>query len=363
MQNAKNSNDRNPKGHYTDKLEKHNVDIIANIRMSFDSTIEYIRKLAHNIDDVSNYKMFILCVNNALELLYKFMVFNRNEFMLYSSENRENIYKKYNQAKQGGYRNLEAFFKAEPLENTLHTISFTEACKILNYVYQIEDFDELFYERCIELAKARNSLTHYSAIIRKVDIISYCEIFRTSIEWFNQDIKEYYENSLSIILDEKQRKDFFYVIDGFELWSEIYTIKNNLIENEILEDDMCKDIMGFIIENSFNNLLGVNSRDYNEIEELFFKENKKKKKEHVTYFYQRYHMMLLADMIINRGVKAYQHDDAPEVMTRLDLSDSIYDLIKTKWNSEELKKHLNISSDIYNLYEHNYEYEEEYDGY
>lgn len=361
MHKFRNSNDRSLKNQYADKLEKHNVDIIANIRMSFDSTVEYIRKLAQNIDDVSNYKMFILCVNNALELLFKFMVFNRNEFLLYSGDNRENVYKKYKQAKRGGYSNLEGFFEAEPLENTLHTISFIEACKILNYVYQIEDFDELFHERCLELAKARNSLTHYSAIIRKVDIISFCEMFRTSVEWFNQDIKEYYiEKTLSIILGEKQREDYLYDIDAFELWSKIYTIKNNLIEQEIFEDDMCKEIMGFIIDNSFTDLLCVNSRDYNKIEELFFKENNKKKKELGIYFYQRYHMMHLADMIINRGVKVDSHDDAPEVMERLDLSDSTYDIIKKKWNSEEIKMNLNISSDIYNLYENDYGYEEEY---
>ncbi len=36
--------------------------------------------------------------------------------------------------------------------------------------FKLKDFDELFHSRCEELAKVRNSLTHYSATIRKIDI-------------------------------------------------------------------------------------------------------------------------------------------------------------------------------------------------
>lgn len=366
MNNFKEKNDKNMenKNQYIEKLKKHNVDIIANIKMSFDSTLEYVQKLSQNMDDVSSYKMFILSVNNALELLFKFMVFNRNEFLLYSSEQKEKVYKKYKQAKENGYSQLSFFFADNPSENDLHTISFTEACKILSYIYQIEEFDELFYERCMELAKVRNSLIHYSGFIRKVDIISFYEMFSTSIEWFNQDIKKYYSNSsLSIILGEKKLEDYLYVVNHDQLWSDVYEIKVNIIEQEILEDDICKQILGFIIDNSSKELIGIDSKDYIRIEELFFKEAKKKKKEIGSYFYQRYHMMLLADMIFNRGITAFPHEHAPEVMHRLDISDFTYTTIMTKWklNDEEIKKQLNISSNIHALYEANYYDDEEYD--
>ncbi len=109
--------------------------------------------------------MFILCLNNGLEILFKYMIGNRNEFMLYKDNKTDKIYGKFKKAKESNYPKLSVFLENNPGEDNLHTISFIESCKILCYVFQIKGFDELFHSRCEELAKSEkqfNSLfCHY----------------------------------------------------------------------------------------------------------------------------------------------------------------------------------------------------------
>lgn len=348
----KNAKD-NEVSEYNERLVKYNIDVISNIKMSFDVAIDYTKRLAKNIDDITNYKMFILCLNNALELLFKFMVFNRNEFLLYSHDNRDKVYKKYKKAKESGYRSLEMYFADNPLENNLHTISFIEARDILYYVYQIDNFDESLFERCEELSRVRNSLIHYSAIIRKIDIIYFSDMLRTSIEWYNREIEEkYIKDNFNILLGNKEPEDYFYKSNDYELWGDIFSIKNNTLKTEIFEDELCQQIMGFIIENRYSKLIEVDSRDYAEVEQLFFEQKPKNKKnnEMRKYFHEKYHIMLIAEMFVNKGMAAGSSPYSPIVMSRLDLADNIYRYLKEKWPDEgDQRNILNISKSLYQL--------------
>ncbi len=63
-----NEQSKSNKKQYEEKLKEYRIGAIDNIRLSFDKATEYLGKLSHDIDDISNYKMFILCLNNGLEI-------------------------------------------------------------------------------------------------------------------------------------------------------------------------------------------------------------------------------------------------------------------------------------------------------
>ncbi|WP_099188336.1 hypothetical protein [Tepidibacter mesophilus] len=335
---------------YEEKLKEYNVGIIENIKLAFDSATDFLGKLAHDIDNISSFKMFILCLNNGLELLFKYMISNRNEYMLYMDNSKDKIYSKYKKAKENNYTRLSVYFEYNPMEDNLHTISFSEACKVLCYVYQIDEFDDLFFTRCMELSKVRNSLTHYSAIIRKIDIISFCDILDTAIEWFNKEIENHYID-LSILMKDNNNMKY---TRKENLMSDINRACSEAIDTEILDDDLCKQIIGFIIENSDRKLIEVSSNDYEKISSMFFESNKGKtslKKKMASKFIEKYYIMVLANMIVEKGIKASHHEDAPEVMSRLDLNDWVYSRLINKWPvSDDQKKNLGIDKSIHEIY-------------
>ncbi len=118
----------------------------------------------------------------------------------------------------------------------------------------------------------RNSLTHYSATIRKIDIISFCFLLRTSIEWFNKEVEEHYLD-LEILMGNKNSKLF---VPPNSLITDIQRACYKVIETEIFNDELCKLIIGFVIENSFGSLVEVEIDDYDEIINLLLESRKRK---------------------------------------------------------------------------------------
>lgn len=102
------------------------VGIVDNIKLSLDLVSDSFRHLKEDPDDTKNYKLAILNLHSSLELTFKLMLMNRNEFMLFSLSGGgfDNIMKKYIKAKQEGYIYLLDYYENNPTEEQPHTVTF-----------------------------------------------------------------------------------------------------------------------------------------------------------------------------------------------------------------------------------------------
>lgn len=354
-------------------FEEISISMIKNVKYSIESSVEYLYRLSTDMDDVSDYRMFILCLHSGLELLFKYMISNRNEYMLYINNNKNELHNLYKKAREDGYRKITYYIEDNPSESKFHTLSFLDSCNILHYAFDISNFNDSYLKRCIFLNNVRNRLTHHTANIRKFDIISFCDLLKQAIVWFNEDL-DYYEKenfreiSREDLISEvaiQPASELYKIENNNELYKTIHKVRIETIKNELLENDLCKKIIGFILNNSTNiNFLDLEIKHYEEIKEMFLNNlddeiPKDKKKEISREFDEKYHIMNLANIFIDEGIKSMEHDDAPIVMTIITISEFARELIISKWcKKEDIIHNLNINNESYhNAFEKHYDYD------
>lgn len=79
------------------------IGVIENIEFSFKAVEDHIEKLSEDLSNLMEYKMLVLCLDNAIELLFKFMIGCREEILLYSDDDINKVLKKYKKAHKGHF--------------------------------------------------------------------------------------------------------------------------------------------------------------------------------------------------------------------------------------------------------------------
>lgn len=313
------------------------VGVVENIFLSLKEVEQYINNIHNDIIDVKNYKMLVLCLDNAVELLFKFIIANREEILLYSGEDMNKVLKKYKKANNEDFHNLEAFFSKYPYENDLHTIVFSEACDLLAIYFHI--ISNEFALKCQKLAQVRNGFIHYSTAITYTDIISYLSIYEKCCELYNEEMDYIRRKIYQLDINEKYKT---YPIN-FDMISKVNTIYKKAISDEIFQNPMYLHIVGFVINNYSSILVEMNPYEYDKIEELFFKEyskyyNQNEIKKWHQEFKKIYRNMIDANLVYEN----YEiYDDK---LSTLMIVRWLLEVIKVKLNEEEQKE--SLKSDI-----------------
>lgn len=318
------------------------VGVVENIYLSLKEVEEYITNIANDIIDVKNYKMLVLCLDNAVELLFKFIIANREEILLYNGEELNKVLKKYRKAHDEGLYDLESFFCKYPFENDLHTIAFSEACDLLAEYFQI--ISDEFALKCKKLAQVRNGFIHYSTVITYTDIISYLSIYEKCCELYNQEMDYFRRKINQLVIDEKYIN---YPIN-FDMIMNVDTIYRRAICDEIFQNPMYLHIVGFVINNYNSILIEMRPYEYDTIEELFFKEyskyyNQKEIKKWHQEFKKIYRIMVDANLVYEN----YEiYDDK---LSTLMIVRWLLEVINVKLNEEEQKESLKCDISINEL--------------
>lgn len=346
------------------------IDVVDNIKLSLDLTIDSFEEIYTNNDDVKSYKLAIINLHSAFELTFKFMILNRNEFMIfsYSGNGFSKVLNKYKDANKCNCNSLLHYLETNPAETQPHTVSFDVAYQILAYMYNVPGFDERFIFELGALETLRNKLTHFEATIKKVDFILLNSLLEKCINLLNKEIEKY-SNSMRI-LQKKYDKYDRYDINKMVLYSEI---SRKIVKDEILNEQKYKLILGIILEESTGDMVELSPDDYEEFAEICYKGRKrefqtlysgKKEKEIKSIIVQAIYILLEAELI-HRGSMYYQ--EIP-ILGRTTLTDFAIRIIREKWNDDSVicrelliknKMDINIIfNDIQNI-EQDY-YEEDY---
>lgn len=339
------------------------IDIIDNIKLSLDLTLDSFEHIEKNIEDVKSYKLSIINLHSALELTFKFMILNRNEFMFfaYGGNNFNNILKKYKTAQENEYNSLLEYLEDNPTENQPNSISFKVAYQILAYMYRIKEFDEPFIFELNAIEILRNKLTHFGATITKVDFILLNSLLGKCIELLNQEIEEY-NNSIAGILNNYSAYSKY----DFNKKISYNKISREIVRESVLKEPKYKLILGVILDESNKSMVNLRPDNYEEFTEIVYREREqelkdifknKKEKEIKTIIAQSIYILIGADLI-HDGPIYYMEVD---IMGRITLTDFAIEIIKEKWNNENtiykellMKKQRNVYdvfNDIQNIIE------------
>lgn len=321
--------------------QEENINIIDNIILAFKATELHIKGLSNDITDLLEYKMFVLCLDNAVELLFKFMIARREEILLYADEKTENVLKKYNQAHKKGFTKLEAFFQRYPMENDLHTVSFSKACDFLKDYYQI--IGETFASKCKKLAQVRNGFIHYSTTIRYIDVVTFLHIYKKCVCLFEEELKNKPVYDIEALLADEDIGKIYYNMDIVTYCNAKKICKEAICRN-IFNNEIFLHIVGFVIDNYNDELIDICPEDCEKIESLFFQKysklygnNLKKKHEE---FREVYKIMLDAEIIY----EDYEMYD--DKLSTLMVTEWVLEEIENRWDEMEQRRRLACNKSV-----------------
>ncbi|TEB12174.1 hypothetical protein Psfp_03807 [Pelotomaculum sp. FP] len=328
------------------------IDVVDNIKLSLDLTIDSFEQIHRDNDNVKSYKLAIINLHSAFELTFKFMILNRNEFMLFSygSNGFNNVLNKYKRAKECNYNSLLNYLEDNPSEVHPNTVSFGVAYQILAYMYNITEFDERFIFELTALEILRNKLTHFEATVYRIDFILMTSLFRKYVELLNKEIQEY-NNSWRF--GNNKYETYKYDFNKLFSYGEICM---KLVKDDILNKPKYKLILGVVLDESCCEMIEVEPNEYGKLAEICYKKRKaefnnlytgKKEKEIKVIIMQDIYLLLEANILY----LGYMYDsrDVP-VMGRTTLTPFAIHAINEKWSSSsDICRELVIKSegDIY----------------
>lgn len=312
------------------------IDIVDNIKLSLDLTIDSFEQILmnnENNDDAKSYKLAIINLHSAFELTFKFMILNRNEFMIFSfgSNGFNDVLNKYKLLENSNCNSLLHYFEVNPSEKQPNTVSFKIAYQILAYMYKVPEFNERFIFQLIALENLRNKLTHFEAIIAKVDFILLISLFEKCLGLFNSEIDEY-NNSI-------RPKQSYATYDKYN-WDKKCSYREigmKLVKDKILNEQKFKLILGVVLDELNGEMLELKPDEYDKFAEICYKKRKvefeslfstKKEKEIKSKMIPDIYILLEADLIEYGDV--YVHEVA--VLGRTTLTSFAINVIKEKWN-------------------------------
>lgn len=343
MENIINEGKKSKVNYCEDKKTTY-IGVIENIDFSFKAVEYHIEKLSEDIANLMEYKMLVLCLENAVELLFKFMIGCREEILLYSDDDINKVLKKYKKAHADGFSKLESYFCIYPLDNDLHTISFSKSCDILANYYMI--ITEEFAAKCKKLAQVRNGFVHYSTTIKHMDIITFLYIYKKGIMLY---YKEMLERPFDFEMYRIGKNNNPYYTEDIETFFHIQKIYEAVFKDN-LSNVMFLHILGFIIDDYSSALIDVNVDEFDKIETLFFKHNSKyyNKNELEKWhreFAETYKIMIEAG-VIYENYEIYEDELGTLWIVRW-----ILDEIMRIWNEEEQRERLKCEKSLNQIIE------------
>lgn len=259
-------------------VEKFQISIDENIKLALDSSLDSLKAIYKDTYSVKHYKSAIINLHNSLELTFKFMLLQRNEFMVFTmgGNNFSKILNMYKKAKFEGENSVIDYLENNPAEGQLHTVSFKDAYEILAYIYKCEHFDERFLFQLEFLEALRNKLTHFQATIKRIDFIILNNLFFECIKLFNEEVEYYNKNTNNIheIMHKARTGE-----DKYTQYTNHYRVQDNFfsINKEILLDILevpkYKLILSTIIRLG-SELLDTSFNCYEKIINMCYEENK-----------------------------------------------------------------------------------------
>lgn len=329
--------------HFENSEPVQKFSIFDNLLLSFDLVEEVITDIGDEVTDKKQIKKLVLFLNNAIELLFKVMLFSREEILLYEEKDSKNILEQYKKAREAGYTSLELYFEDNHLENQVHTISFRKACDLLESYYEV--ITPQFAQKCRRLARIRNGLMHSSTLIEYHDVISMLILY-----------KEGYE----LLVNESER-----IVQNLNFFGELSIPVQRMMDYATVKKltDLCKreeikhlrereifyHIIGYIIDNR-SMLYYQNVRDYAGMEEKFFKhyseyyeknELKKWKKEFQLVY------PILVDLCIIRT------EDIDEFYSTVEVDKDVLLELRESLSDVELSNKLKLHDNIVNYIHRN----------
>lgn len=231
------------------------IDIFENGITAWKESISALEKILNGEVDFSNYRRFIINLQSALELLFKKMLFDKDEFMIFSFDKfQDKVVKEYkNSVKEG-----KSIFEYVAVKNKQlpHTVSFKESYQRLAYLYNIEGFNEETIANLLKLEDLRNNLVHFEVEIGEEALSSLAKLLLDCDEIFEKNIEEYSWGDVYI------SKEVHHMI-----------VKKDLNSNKlIIENKLNKEILNIILSAS-GSFVEIDINDYDLISEIIHHES------------------------------------------------------------------------------------------
>jgi hypothetical protein len=166
------------------------ISLAENATAAYKSALDALEKILAGEGSYINYRSYVLNLHSALELFFKKMLLEKNEFMLFAFDGNaySDVIKLYIKLKKDK-KSLSQHISTKNAKMP-NTVKFVDAYSRLAYFYNEEIFDPKFIENLSKLNEIRNNITHFEIEIPDEEfvILNECflkcaEIYSGQIEW------------------------------------------------------------------------------------------------------------------------------------------------------------------------------------
>lgn len=215
--------------------------ILENGRISMKESIEFLKAIIDGQSSYKNIKNLILSLHNSLELLFKTVILEKNEFMIFDLRSNQNFDKLIKTYKKMRNENISlAEYASKHNDKLPNTISYKDTYIILKYLYGIDDISDQLVVQLNRLNDIRNNLMHFNMTINEDDIILCLELIIMCDDIF-EDLIEGYEwlvdDSLISIIETKKGLNQLNIIELLMKDIENICILKSIEEELVITDD------------------------------------------------------------------------------------------------------------------------------
>jgi|GEM_PF-2842729 len=222
------------------------ISLVENAITAYGSALDALLKILDGEGSYINYRSYVLNLHSALELFFKKMLLNQNEFMLFSFEgnNYSKVLEKYINSKKAN-KTLFQYITETRGAKLPNTVTFVDAYSRLTYFYNEEIFDPKFVENLSRLNEIRNNITHFEIEIPDEDFVILNECFLKCSEIYSE------------------QAEWGYVLDK--------QVENKILEKDIsvrkliIRDEYNRKILNFIDSDQTQ---GMDATDYSRIADI-----------------------------------------------------------------------------------------------
>ncbi|GCD13003.1 hypothetical protein [Clostridium tagluense] len=281
------------------------IDVFENGITAWKEAIATLEKIVDGDVSFINYRMFIVNFQGALELMFKKMLFDKNEFMIFSFDKfKDNVLNRYRNAVKDN-KSIFEYAISKGNGKIPDTVKFYESYQRLAYLYNMKCFTDEVIANLDKLGDLRNSIMHFEV---NVD-----EEILTSL------------SKLLLICDEIFQDS----IDGYG-WGSDYisgTLRNKLKQKDlnmdklIIESKFNKKIID-TIKSNFNSYIDIDINDYNLLSDIYLSINNAEKhsKEDIA---RRFEILVRHGFIEQNSCSySYGNDDIDSILV-IQVSDKI----------------------------------------
>lgn len=167
------------------------IDVFENGITAWKEAIAALEKIINGDLSYSNYRLFVLSFQNAIELFFKKMLLDKNEFMIFSFDKfKDQVLDRYKNACKDG----KSIFEYALLKNKgklPDTVKFNESYKRLAYLYNMKCFTDEVIANLEVLGDLRNNIMHFEVQIEDEVLASLSKLLLSCDEMFQDNITDY----------------------------------------------------------------------------------------------------------------------------------------------------------------------------